>query len=167
MARGGIDTPIGALSVTTTSIGVCRVEFGAVLGPSAVLGDSSSSRRHLCLALSQLEEYFGRRRRSFTVPIDRSGRSGFRGEVLAALEGVGFGEVVTYGELAIRSGRPRASRAVGTAMATNPIPVLVPCHRVVRSGGSAGNYGGGTEAKLWLLAMEAENPEGVMAEAEQ
>jgi len=89
-----------------------------------------------------------------TVPLDRAGRTGFRGEVLEALEAVEFGGTVSYGELAALAGRPRAARAVGTAMSTNPIPILVPCHRVLRAGGDIGEYGGGIEAKVWLLAME-------------
>jgi methylated-DNA-[protein]-cysteine S-methyltransferase len=74
--------------------------------------------------------------------------------VLAQLEAVPFGEVVTYGELATRAGNPRAFRAVGSAMATNPLPIVVPCHRVLRTGGKLGGYGGGLDAKRWLLHHE-------------
>ena len=83
---------------------------------------------------------------------------GFRADVLRALEQVDFGETVSYAELALRVGNPKASRAVGTAMATNPIPIVVPCHRVLRTGGHLGGYGGGLDAKRWLLAHEGVEP---------
>jgi len=102
----------------------------------------------------QLREYFDGQRNDFNVPIDRSERLGFRGEVLSALETVPFGRTVTYGELATRAGRPKAARAVGTAMATNPIGIIVPCHRVLPSGGGVGQFGGGVSAKEWLLRRE-------------
>ena len=86
--------------------------------------------------------------------VDRRLSRGYRREVLEALRRVPFGRTVTYGELAGRTGRPGASRAVGSAMATNPIPIVVPCHRVVRTGGALGGYGGGVDAKAWLLRHE-------------
>ncbi|MCE2807833.1 MAG: MGMT family protein, partial [Actinobacteria bacterium] len=88
------------------------------------------------------------------VTIDRGGRAGFRGEVLDALETVSFGQTMTYGDLAARAGRPKAARAVGSAMATNPIAIIVPCHRVLPTGGGVGQFGGGVPAKEWLLRRE-------------
>ena len=158
MTVGVLDTPFGAITVRTTALGVARIDFGVhreLLEPSTPGADS-----HLAIACEQLTEYLAGTRQHFSVELDRSGRFGFRGEVLAALELVPFGEVVSYGELARRSGRPRAARAVGTAMATNPIAVIVPCHRVVRSDGSMGAYGGGSAAKRWLLELEGRNPTG-------
>ncbi len=105
-------------------------------------------------ARRQFDEYFEGRRRAFEVSLDWSLAHGFRREVLHQLVRVPYGQTVTYGELAGRTHSPRAVRAVGTAMATNPLPVVVPCHRVVRSGGALGNYGGGVEMKRWLLTME-------------
>ena len=88
------------------------------------------------------------------MALDRSERRGFRGEVLAALETVPYGETVSYGELAGMAGRPLASRAVGTAMATNPLPLVVPCHRVIAAGGRLGGYGPGPALKVQLLELE-------------
>jgi methylated-DNA-[protein]-cysteine S-methyltransferase len=91
----------------------------------------------------------------FNLQIDWQLSHGFRQMVLQTLfSQVQYGDVVTYGELALRVGHPRASRAVGSAMATNPVPIVVPCHRVLRSGGSIGNYGGGVEMKRRLLTHE-------------
>jgi methylated-DNA-[protein]-cysteine S-methyltransferase len=109
-------------------------------------------------AAVELEEYFAGRRRRFTIPLDRSARRGFRGEVLDALESVPYGETISYGELAAEAGRPGAARAVGSAMATNPLPIVVPCHRVTRAGGVLGHYGGGSDAKERLLRLEGALP---------
>ncbi|HEY0239540.1 MAG TPA: methylated-DNA--[protein]-cysteine S-methyltransferase, partial [Friedmanniella sp.] len=103
----------------------------------------------------ELEEYFGGRRRRFDVPLDWQLSTGFRRDVLSHLAvDVEYGHTTSYAGLATLSGSPRAVRAVGTACATNPIPVVVPCHRVVRSDGSMGRYRGGEEAKHALLELE-------------
>lgn len=115
---------------------------------------SSEAEAMLDRAVRELGEYFIGTRSVFDVPIDRSARTGFRGEVLHALESVPFGETITYGDLAARAGRPNAARAVGTAMATNPVAIIVPCHRVLPSGGGIGQFGGGVPAKEWLLRRE-------------
>jgi methylated-DNA-[protein]-cysteine S-methyltransferase len=147
-----IDSPIGPLALTAGPDGLVRVDFGPV--PSVVdPGGGPGAKEHLARAGEQIEEYFRGERRAFAVALDRSSRRGFRGEVLAALEAVPYGETVSYGELASMAGRPRASRAVGSAMATNPLPLLVPCHRVVAAGG-LGGYGPGPEVKLQLLELE-------------
>ena len=102
-----------------------------------------------------LLEYLAGTRRDLDVPLDWAlVRGGFRREALEALARVPYGEVVSYAELAARAGRPRAVRAAGTACATNPLPVVVPCHRVVRSDGRLGNYGGGVPLKARLLRLE-------------
>jgi methylated-DNA-[protein]-cysteine S-methyltransferase len=102
----------------------------------------------------QLDQYFAGKRRAFEVPIDRRLSHGYRRTVLEALTEVPYGETVSYKDLAERTGNPRASRAVGSAMATNPIPIVVPCHRVLRTGGALGGYGGGLGTKVWLLQLE-------------
>jgi methylated-DNA-[protein]-cysteine S-methyltransferase len=151
MAKALIDSPIGVVTVIANDVGVCRVWFGNldedVDGTS--VADDIATR-----AVLQLREYFDGQRKDFTVPIDRSERVGFRGEVLTALETVSFGTTITYGGLATRVGRPKAARAVGSAMATNPIGIIVPCHRVLPSGGGVGQFGGGVPAKEWLLRRE-------------
>ncbi|HEX6313110.1 MAG TPA: methylated-DNA--[protein]-cysteine S-methyltransferase [Acidimicrobiia bacterium] len=103
----------------------------------------------------ELDEYFAGARRRFSIPVDLGGvTASFRRRVLETLRGdVGYGETVAYGELAVMAGRPGAARAVGSAMATNPVPILVPCHRVVAADG-IGGYGGGLDRKRALLAIE-------------
>ena len=100
-------------------------------------------------------QYLAGRRRRFTVPVDLSGVPAFQRRVLQALRRVPYGRTITYGQLAARAGRPRAARAVGQAMAHNPVPLIVPCHRVVASGGGLGGFGGGLALKRRLLALEA------------
>lgn len=151
MAKALIDTPIGALTVLANDVGICRVWFGDL---EDNVSGTTVADAHLETALTQLREYFDGERTSFDVTIDRSGRAGFRGEVLDALETVSFGQTMTYGDLAARAGRPKAARAVGSAMATNPIAIIVPCHRVLPTGGGVGQFGGGVPAKEWLLRRE-------------
>jgi methylated-DNA-[protein]-cysteine S-methyltransferase len=151
-----VDTPIGPLSLIAGAAGLVRVGFGPVASV-ADPGGGAVAQAHVALAGNELEEYFAGRRRVFTVALDRSSRSGFRGAALAALEQVPYGELVTYGELAVLAGRPGAARAVGSAMATNPLPIVVPCHRVTRSG-HIGGYGPGVATKEWLLRLEGSLP---------
>lgn len=105
-------------------------------------------------ARGQLDDYFAGTRRRFEIPLDWRLTGGFRREVLDETARIPYGQTASYAELADRAGRPRAVRAAGTACATNPLPLVVPCHRVVRSDGSLGNYGGGVPAKTFLLEME-------------
>ncbi len=153
MSRRIIDAPFGPMVLTTTAAGVSELWFG-LDGRGDDVDDSAGAQANLARAVRELQQYFAGERTTFTVPLDRSARRGFRGEVLDALEGVGFGETVTYGELAARAGRPRAARAVGTAMATNPIAIVVPCHRVLPSTGGVGDYGGTPAVKQYLLRLE-------------
>jgi methylated-DNA-[protein]-cysteine S-methyltransferase len=155
-----IDTPIGPLTLSATEVGVLRIAFGDeddVLDELAA--DVSPRVLHLPARLDavrrQLDEYFAGRRHRFDVPLDRRLSRGFRARALEALAAhVGYGETASYKDVATLVGSPNATRAVGTAMATNPIPIVVPCHRVLRSGGALGNYGGGPEVKAWLLRHE-------------
>ncbi|HYU62085.1 MAG TPA: methylated-DNA--[protein]-cysteine S-methyltransferase, partial [Solirubrobacterales bacterium] len=102
----------------------------------------------------ELEQYFEGRRREFDLPLDWRLSHGFRAAVLHKLVRVPYGETATYAELAARAGSPNAYRAAGSACGSNPMPLVVPCHRVVPSGGGVGNYGGGVDVKKYLLRLE-------------
>ncbi len=153
------DTPIGPLTVAATEAGVVKIAFGDDAAALDEIAATVSPRvvrlpRRLDAVRRELDEYFAGRRHDFDVALDRRLSRGYRLEVLEELSRVPFGETVTYRDLAERTGHPKASRAVGTAMATNPIPIVVPCHRVLRTGGALGGYGGGLDTKAWLLRHE-------------
>jgi methylated-DNA-[protein]-cysteine S-methyltransferase len=156
-----LDTPVGRLLLAATDKGLVKVAF-TVQDHDLVLrqlADSISPRvlnapGRLDEARRQLEEYFAGRRTRFDLPLDWRLSKGFRRDVLEHLQDIGYGHTESYAQVAAASGRPRAVRAVGTACATNPLPLVVPCHRVVRSDGGAGGYAGGTDAKHTLLALE-------------
>lgn len=157
-----VDSPVGPLLLAATPVGVVRVAFDledhdAVL---AQLGRAVSPRvlrapSRLDPLARELDEYFAGTRRRFDVAVDLRLATGFRREVLEHLPDIGYGRTASYAALASAAGRPRAVRAVGTACATNPVPLVVPCHRVVRSDGSAGGYRGGPQAKQVLLRLES------------
>ncbi len=158
-----IDTAVGSLLLAATDRGLVRVAFAAE-GHDAVLqtlAEQVSPRilrapHRLDAAARELDEYFARRRRVFDLPLDwQLARGPFRRAVLLHLADIAYGRTVSYAELAASAGNPRAVRAVGTACATNPLPVVVPCHRVVRSDGAIGQYLGGTQTKQALLGMES------------
>jgi methylated-DNA-[protein]-cysteine S-methyltransferase len=157
-----VDSPVGTLLIAATPAGLVRVAFSNE-GHDGVLqnlSDRISPRvLHAPARLDgvalQLDEYFGGRRHNFDVPLDWQLSKGFRRIVLEHLAvDIGYGSTASYGTLARLSGSPKAVRAVGTTCATNPIPVVVPCHRVVRSDGTMGNYRGGPAAKRALLDLE-------------
>jgi len=102
----------------------------------------------------ELEEYFSGRRREFALALDWRLVGGFRRRVLRVTSQIPYGGVLSYGEVAADAGSPRGSRAAGNALGSNPIPIVIPCHRVVLSGGAPGNYGGGPQRKRWLLELE-------------
>lgn len=163
VAVGQVDSPVGSLLVAVTEVGLVRVGFERE-DPDAVLADLAGrlsprvlrSARPTDAVRRQLDEYFAGRRDHFDLGLDWRLSSGFRRTVLERLHAdVPYGRTVSYLGLATLVGNPKASRAVGTAMATNPIPIVVPCHRVLRSGGHLGGYGGGLPAKQLLLALEA------------
>jgi len=158
-----VDTPVGPLLLAATEQGLVRVAYPNQ-GHDAVLqalADRISPRvlhapARLDPVVRQLDDYFAGRRRRFDVPLDWRLSTGFRSTVLHHLASdVDYGRTASYAALAALAGNPRAVRAVGTACATNPLPVVVPCHRVVRSDGAIGNYAGGVEAKRTLLDLEA------------
>lgn len=157
-----LDSPVGDLLLAATRTGLVRVAFRSE-GFDAVLEDLAErigarvleAPARLDAAALQLDEYFRGDRRSFDLPLDRSLSIGFRGAVQAWLPHIGYGRTLSYKQVAEQVGRPKAVRAVGTACAHNPLPVVVPCHRVLRSDGGLGGYLGGLEAKRTLLALEA------------
>ncbi len=144
-------SPIGTLSVEASDEGVCGIRFGGGERPRAPI--SLLTRRHLEAALAALGDYFAGRPPVLPA-LDLRGTA-FQDRVWRELVAIPWGEVRTYGDLAERVGRPGAARAVGAANGANPVPILVPCHRVVASGGRLGGYGAGLGKKRWLLAHEA------------
>ncbi len=159
VAWSRFDSPIGPLWAASTDEGLVTVGFGAPEEGIDALARRISPRvvefpRRLDGVRREFDEYFDGRRQRFDLRLDRRLSRGFRAEVLQALERIAFGQTVSYMGLADLVGNPKASRAVGTAMATNPLPIVVPCHRVLRTGGSLGGYAGGLDAKRWLLAHE-------------
>ena len=156
-----VDSPVGALLLAATQAGLVRVAF-ALEGHDRVLAQLAErvsprvlrAPDRLDPAARELEEYFAGRRTAFDLPLDMRLARGFRRTVLAHLPEIGYGHTASYAAVATAAGSPRAVRAVGTACATNPLPVVVPCHRVVRSDGSLGQYAGGPEAKRTLLNLE-------------
>lgn len=157
-----VDSPVGALLLAATPQGLVRVAF-ELEGHDAVLQQLADTVGPRVLAAPartdrvarELDEYFDGRRRAFDVPVDLRLVGGFRRSVVEHLAEIPYGTTASYGEVAVIAGNPRAVRAVGSACSHNPIPVVLPCHRVVRSDGTIGQYLGGTDAKRALLALEA------------
>ena len=154
------DSPIGALLLAATQRGVCRISFHAE-GEEELerLARAHGARvlrspRPVDDARRQLHAYFEGRRREFDLAVDTEAVPAFQRLVLMELARVPYGEVATYGGLAARIGRPRAARAVGGALNRNPIPIVLPCHRIVGSTGSLVGYAGGLERKRALLSLE-------------
>lgn len=162
LAYRTVESPVGSLLLAATEEGLVRVAFAGE-GHDRVLeelADSVSPRilhapARLDLAAREIEEYFAGRRRAFDLPLDFRLATGFRGEIVRRLPEIAYGRTASYAAVAAAAGNPRAVRAVGSACATNPLPVVVPCHRVVRSDGSPGGYRGGLAAKQLLLALES------------
>ncbi len=157
-----IDSPIGRLLIASTSKGLVRIAFqneerDAVLEELARKLSPAILESHSGLEKEyrELDEYFRGDRRDFDLPLDLSLSSGFRRRVLGEMARIPFGRTSTYSGLAIAVGNPNATRAVGTACATNPIPIVLPCHRVLRADGGLGGYRGGLEAKSALLELES------------
>ncbi|MDX6698659.1 MAG: methylated-DNA-[protein]-cysteine S-methyltransferase [Solirubrobacteraceae bacterium] len=155
-------SPIGELFVATTRRGLLEIGFHADEVPAYLAGIAArvsprilEAPGRLDEARRQLEDYFAGRRESFDLPLDWSlARQGFGRRVLDAATRIPFGAALSYREVAERAGNPRAVRAAGSALGANPIPIVVPCHRVLRTGGALGGYGGGLERKRWLLEHE-------------
>ncbi|EFS94280.1 6-O-methylguanine DNA methyltransferase, DNA binding domain protein, partial [Cutibacterium acnes HL030PA1] len=151
------DTAIGELEVTATAHGLSRLVF-VKTDPSPPPLSTSHARRSgdiISCAIAQITEYLSGSRTSFDVALDLSATTDFQRTVLTGLQTVPYGQTVSYRQLASIIGRPNASRAVGHACATNPLPILIPCHRVLRSNGQLGGYLGGPRLKRFLLNLES------------
>lgn len=161
VAYATLDSPLGKLLVAVTPRGLVRVAYPGE-GDEAVLIELAERVSPRVLHAPQrtdtvrreLDEYFGGSRRTFSIPVDWSLVRGFARGVLRATARVPFGEVTSYGRMADAAGSPRASRAAGNALGSNPIPIVVPCHRVLHAGGGIGGYAGGLERKRYLLTLE-------------
>ena len=154
------DTPIGSLLVGVSERGLCRVHFDP--DPERELDDLARrfgprvlrSPKAVDRAKIELDEYFSGRRHGFDIELDLRGTPDFYQRVLAELADVPYGTTTTYGALAAQVGAPKAARAIGTVMNRNPVPIVLPCHRVVGANGSLTGYGGGLPRKEWLLRLE-------------
>jgi len=157
-----VDSPLGPLMIAATPRGLVRVSYSQFRDDDAVLADLArrvsprvlEAPGRLDRARRELDEYFEGRRTEFDVSIDWTLTRGFTTEVLRATAAVGFGQTSTYAEVAGAAGSPRAVRAAGNSLGSNPMPIVVPCHRVLRTGGALGGYTGGVERKEFLLRLE-------------
>jgi methylated-DNA-[protein]-cysteine S-methyltransferase len=162
VAYRSLPSPVGDLLLAATPAGLVRVSFIRASGSDAVLAELArdvsprllNAPARLDDAARELDEYFAGRRHDFDISLDLRLARGFRRRVLERLRLVGWGRTVSYGGLAAAVGSPRAVRATGSACAANPLPVVVPCHRVLRADGSLGGYAGGLDVKRRLLALE-------------
>lgn len=158
-----MESPIGPLTILATNVGVCSIFFGwmekslpaihAWLKKNGLKGELIRSEHQLKQAICELKEYFSRKRFEFTVPLHLFGSS-FQKKVWQEVCKVQYGETVSYKEIARRIGAPKAVRAVGGANNKNPIPIIIPCHRVIGSNGAMVGYGGGLKKKEALLKLE-------------
>jgi methylated-DNA-[protein]-cysteine S-methyltransferase len=162
VAYATADSPVGPLLICATPAGLVRIAFdneqaGDVLAELAgkVSPRILSAPGRLDQARRELDEYFDGRRTAFDLALDWTLSTGFRREVLAAAQRIPYAATSTYARVATEAGSPRAFRAAGTALATNPIPIVVPCHRVLPASGAVGQYRGGTDRKELLLRLEA------------
>jgi methylated-DNA-[protein]-cysteine S-methyltransferase len=163
VAYATLDTPAGALLVASTPRGLVRLAYldeeGELEGVLEHLARTISPRiltspRRLDAPRRELDQYFAGDRRTFDVALDWRLTRGFGRRVLEATARIPFGSVSTYKQVAAQAGSPRGSRAAGNALGANPIPIIVPCHRVLHSTGGLGGYTGGLERKRLLLAIE-------------
>ncbi len=167
-----ISSPIGPLLVAATEDALVEIDFGKGRDDQAIHrhlaergfrprplaaaapDEAMPSRQVLDRVIRQLDEYFGGQRSAFDVPVDLSGIPNFTRDVLDATASIPFGKLDTYRGIATRIGRPAATRAVGNALNRNPVALIIPCHRIIRSDGSVGGYGGGLDIKYKLLDLE-------------
>lgn len=155
-----MDSPLGPLYFAVTDVGLCNLDFGisleTFLNKLDPLVRTQQNRTALAPFVQQLQEYFTGDRTAFDVPLDLHAQSPFRQSVLGTARKIPSGTVWTYGQVALALGKPKASRAVGQALGHNPIPIIIPCHRVVASNGNLGGYsgGGGLKSKQALLSLE-------------
>ena len=162
VAYTSVDSPLGPLVVAATPKGLVKVSYTEFRGEDDVLEDLArrvsprvlEAPAKLDPVRRELDAYFDGHREDFDIPIDWSYLAGFTREVLRATAAIPFGDVATYAGVAEAAGSPRAVRAAGNALGANPMPVVVPCHRVLRTGGALGGYTGGLERKEFLLRLE-------------
>ncbi len=162
VAYAELDSPVGTLVLAGTPQGLARLAYVDAGREDEVLEEIAtrlsprmlSAPRRLDAPRRELDEYFAGRRRAFDVPLDLRLLSDFTRRVLGATARIPYGEVATYKEVATAAGSPRGSRAAGNALGSNPLPIVLPCHRVLHSGGGLGGYTGGLERKRTLLAIE-------------
>jgi len=158
----GFDTPFGTMRIAASPKGLVELTWQTPSDDDFILGLEQRYREgpvvcdcdELQETETQLLEYFERRRHGFELPIDLSRLTDFQQSVLGAARRLGFGEIASYADIAHSIGRPKASRAVGNALGRNPVAIIVPCHRVVRTDGSLGGYTGGLRYKKMLLDIE-------------
>ena len=166
VAYASVDSPLGPLTVAATPTGLVRLAYTGYRPEDDVIEDLArrisprvlESPARLDRVRRELDEYFEGKRTGFDLPIDWSLTKGFTRRVLNATARIPFGELGTYASVAGEAGSPRAVRAAGNALGANPMPVVVPCHRVVRTGGALGGYTGGIERKEFLLRLEGRLP---------
>jgi methylated-DNA-[protein]-cysteine S-methyltransferase len=159
-----VDSPVGTLVAASTPRGLATLSYADRFGGADGALDWVAARlsprmleapARLDVVRRELDEYFEGRRTEFETPVDWRLSHGFLLRAREACAAIPYGQVRTYKQLAIAAGSPEAVRAAGNAMAKNPIPIVVPCHRVLRTGGGLGGYGGGLECKRWLLDLES------------
>ncbi|MDZ4184033.1 MAG: methylated-DNA--[protein]-cysteine S-methyltransferase [Desulfuromonadales bacterium] len=146
-----LDTPIGMIRLVAGDQGLYSIAW-----EEGMIIDQETDNPYLLLARQELRQYFAGELQTFTVPIDFSRWQGFAAQVYTLLRAVPYGETITYGELARRAGQPTAARAVGGIMARNPLPIILPCHRVIAANGALTGYSGGAgiATKIYLLQHE-------------
>jgi methylated-DNA-[protein]-cysteine S-methyltransferase len=162
VAYTSLDYPVGRVLVAATRRGLVRIAFGDFIESDHVLEELSDRISPRVLEVPsyfdglrrELDEYFAGRRTKFDLPLDWRLTRGFGRRVLKRTAEIPYGGVSTYSDIAAAAGSPRAFRAAGNALGTNPIPIVVPCHRVLHRGGGLGGYGGGLERKELLLRLE-------------
>ena len=162
VAYATFDSPVGTLLLASTPAGLVRLAYIDYADEESVLADLAGRVSPRVLAVPrkldeprrELDEYFAGHRKQFEIPIDWSLTRGFGRRVLQATALIPFGSVSSYKQVAAQAGSPRGSRAAGNALGSNPIPIIVPCHRVLHAGGGLGGYTGGLERKRRLLEVE-------------
>jgi methylated-DNA-[protein]-cysteine S-methyltransferase len=162
VAYATVDSPLGRLVVAATPRGLVRLAYAESQSDAGVLEELArkvsprvlEAPARLDAARRELDEYFEGRRTEFDLPLDWELTRGFTSRVLQATARIAFGSTSTYADVATQAGSPRAVRAAGNALGANPLPVVVPCHRVLRTGGGIGGYTGGLERKEYLLRLE-------------
>ena len=168
IAYCSVDSPLGPLLGAASSHGLLNLSYIVNGDPDAVLEELArrvspriveAPARLDPVQARELDEYFEGTRRDFDIPLDWTLVGPFARRVLRATARIPFGEVSSYAEVAGQAGSPRGSRAAGNALGSNPMPIVVPCHRVLRTGGALGGYGGGTHRKRFLLALEGSLPD--------